>query len=149
MHLEADRTSFIGRRTVRDGWIRPEGMKYECVRENGIGPKQTAGGTAEGTAEGMEGMAVGGKSCCPITVRGERHGSLAGRSGVTNLSRQLLLSQYYLFTRYYSSHPSFSPPETPRHVEQSSFSSMKFSTEDAACFQHRIPFHVVRPWPAE
>jgi hypothetical protein len=34
----------------------------------------------------MEGMAVGGKSCCPITVWGERHGSLASRSGVTNLS---------------------------------------------------------------
>ena len=49
----------------------------------------------------MEGMAVGGKSCCPITVRGERHGSLAGRSGVRNLSShnyyctQLFISWVY------------------------------------------------------
>jgi hypothetical protein len=77
---------------VRDGWIRSEGMEYEGAKASGTDPKQTAGGTTEGATEGMEGMAVGGKSCCPITVRGERHGSLAGRGGVTNLSSQLLLS---------------------------------------------------------
>jgi hypothetical protein len=49
-------------------------MGYEVVRGNAIGPRRAAGGMMEGAAEEMEGMAVGGKSCCPITVRGERHG---------------------------------------------------------------------------
>ena len=63
----------------------------------------------EGATEVMEGMAVGGKSCCPITVRGERHGSLASRSGVTNLSshnyycHQLFIS-WLLLPRLSSSH---------------------------------------------
>jgi hypothetical protein len=29
-----------------------------------IAPMRAAGGTGEGATEGMEGMAVGGKSCC-------------------------------------------------------------------------------------
>ena len=49
-------------------------MKYGAVKGNAMGPRRAAGGMKEGAAEGMEGMAVGGKSCCPITVRGERHG---------------------------------------------------------------------------
>ena len=72
-------------------------MKYEGVEASGVGPKQTTGGTTGGAAEVMEGMAVGGKSCCPITVRGERHGSLAGRGGVTNLSRHNYYCRQFIY----------------------------------------------------
>jgi hypothetical protein len=65
----------------------------------------------------MEGMAVGGKSCCPITVRGERHGSLASRSGVTNLSSHnyycpSIIYFLWLLSPRLSSHPLVRRPET-------------------------------------
>jgi hypothetical protein len=43
-------------------------MKYEGVKGNVTGPKQATGGMTEGATEVMEGMAVGGKSCCPILL---------------------------------------------------------------------------------
>ena len=45
----------------------------------------------EGATEVMEGMAVGGKSCCPITVYGgATRLSLASHSGVANINKILL-----------------------------------------------------------
>jgi hypothetical protein len=38
-------------------------------RVRGIGPEHAAGGTREGAVEVIEGMVVGGKSCCAIAVR--------------------------------------------------------------------------------
>jgi hypothetical protein len=75
-----------------------------------IGPEKAAGGTREGATEVMEGMAVGGKSCCPITVRGERHGSLASRSGVTNLSSHNYYCRQLFISRLLSPRLSLSRP---------------------------------------
>lgn len=49
--------------TVRDRWIRYEG--YEDIKANGIGSKKAAGVTMVG--------AVGGTSCCPISIQGRGH----------------------------------------------------------------------------
>jgi len=59
--------------TDEDGWIRSEGGNMRGIRRktaNAIGPKRAAGRMTEGATEVMEGMAVGGKCCCPITVYG-------------------------------------------------------------------------------
>lgn len=113
-----------------------------------MGPEQAAGGTREGATEVMEGMAVGGKSCCPITVRGERHGSLASRSGVANLSSHnyycpsIIYFLRLLSPRLSSSHPLVRRPETqgdgentPRH------STLRFSDE------RRCPLSAPRTLP--
>jgi hypothetical protein len=100
----------------------------------------------EGATEVMEGMAVGGKSCCPITVRGERHGSLASRSGVTNLSshnyycRQLFI--YWLLSPRLSSHSLLRRPETQGDGENPPcYSTFTFSDE------RRRPLSAPRPLP--
>jgi hypothetical protein len=54
----------------------------------------------EGATDGMEGMAVGGKSCCPITVRGERHGPRSQVVAELQILADIIIIvvNYYLFT---------------------------------------------------
>ncbi len=96
---------------------------------------------AEGATEVMEGMAVGGKSCCVLLESGDDTAPcLASHSGVTNLSTDYYYllsshSHFNYFLLYYlhaSSHPII-------HPFPSLDSALKFSTEETAHFQHRSP----------
>ena len=69
-----------------------EGAEGGTGRE--IGPEKAAGGTMEGATEVMEGMAVGGKSCCPITVRLPYGGNDTARSQVA-AELQICSHNYY------------------------------------------------------
>ena len=69
--------------TDEEGWIWSEGGNTRGIRRktaNATGSKRAAGRMTEGATEVMEGMAVGGKSCCPITVRGGDDTALSRKS---------------------------------------------------------------------
>jgi len=88
------------------GWMDwVQRRKYDVDKEktaNAIGPKRGTGRTTEGATEGMEGMAVGGKSCCPITVYGGARQTtrLCKVRRSCNFIHLLLLLLFFLLSPY-------------------------------------------------